>query len=259
MNFRTNFNSISLISGVDIQIIFDDKNIKFVPPNLITLFSDLNFNDFYAILKQDISDFNKNINLLKFEGVTNRYAMLQTVLLLESKTNNKLEIEQILKKIFPEVEIINNSLFFNKKEISSDEFDLLFEFLLVSCGDKLLKDIQEIITKGQMHSGEIEKNKKLKEFELKKKEAEEKILAAKNKRNRKNKSNTKGSESKITIDQIVIAVMYEFPSLTIDRIYQMNLFTLLEFWKYVSKVVDNQIQIIAAGNGNIKKFTYFIN
>jgi hypothetical protein len=35
--------------------------------------------------------------------------------------------------------------------------------------------------------------------------------------------------------------------------------TLLDLWKYISKIVDNQIQIVAAGNGLTKKFTYFIN
>ena len=246
MNFSTNFSKLALMANETIKIYFTDKTVEFVPPNLRLYLLDLDFFEFSILFTQNSESFNKDF--LNENFVTeNKYEAFLAILYSNYKNE---EILYYLNKIFPNLEYKNKQIKCNDVPLSNEEYDVLIDFLEVSYATL---DFKTFMKKMDL---DYQGSKELTDAQKKMKEAEERIAKAK-KKNKKNKDN-KPSPT-ITIDQIIIAVLYEFPGLGIEDIYNMNLFTLLEFWTYVSKVVDNQILIVAAGNGLSKEFTYFIN
>lgn len=244
MNFKTNFSKLTLLGNEKIKIYFDDKTVEFVPPNVRRYLTDLDFIEFMYILKMEPKDFSKifNGNFV----VETKYEVLMAILKTDYKTSL---ILQYFNELFPNIVYKESHLECNTY-ITSEEYDLLIEFLLVSCAELSFDSLMS-----KIDGGKQEEIKPLTDLEKRKLEVEEKLKKAKEKK----KSQTDKKDSSITIDQIVVAILYEFPSLSIDDIYSMNMITLLDFWKYVAKVIDTQIHITAAGNGLTKDFTYFIN
>lgn len=242
MNFNTDLSKLLLLGNKTIHIFLKDKVINFNAPSLELLYS-LDFIELKNILEIDYTTL-KNIPAI----VANQYEFFLAYL---KESGRKDILLENFNKVFPSIKYSSSQLFCNNIPLTSDEFDLLINFIKVSCGEKDLSILLE-----EPKEEKIEESKPLTEFQklaLKMKGNEERL------KKMKEKSNKKGSSADITIDQIVIAIIYEFPSLKIEDIFQMNLYSILELWKYVSKVIDTQIQITAAGNGLIKNFTYFIN
>lgn len=251
MNFKTNFSKLNLLGNNLVKIYFEDKVVEFVPPNIRLYLMDIDFTDFMILIKQDVKTFNEVVKQSDFLVNTN-YDIILTIIKADYKTDILIKYFKIL---FPNLEYKDSQFKFQDKPLTADEYDTLIQFILVSCAEKDFNEFIKTLEVNQLPSSEDKKvednNKRMKEFQ-------DRIDKIKNKtKNKKEEKNNPGSQ--ITIDQIVIAILYEFSSLRLEDIYNMNMFTLLEFWKYVSEVVDTQIQIVAAGNGNIKKFTYFIN
>lgn len=242
MNFRTNFNKISLLGNIPIKIYFEDKTVEFVPPNLRLYLTDLDFAEFLYIIKQTPEEYNSIVGNTYFI-VKNNYETFLAILKTYDKAKTVIEY---FNKLFPNLNYVDSQFKCNEVPLTDEEYNILIDALFVSCAEK---EYNEFIN--QTKKVEV-KNSFLTE-------AENRLKAIKDKAKKVDKKEDTSKANAITIDQIIIAILYEFPSLTLDRIYDMNMFTLLDFWKYISKVVDNQIQIVAAGNGNIKKFTYFIN
>lgn len=250
MNFKTNFNKLTLLGNIPNKIYFEDKTVEFVPPNLQLYLMDLDFIEILSLLKQSPEEFNKNIEVTKMV-IETRYGILR--FLLYSKFRTK-DVEQFISSVFPNLKIIDDLLYCDDKKITEKEYNILLDFILVSCAEK---GYDELIKELEVEA-EIKSERELTPAEKKMKELQDKVDKAK-KKNKSKEPSSKSEESSITIDQIIIAILYEFPNLSIKDIYSMNMFSLLQFWTYVGKVVDTQIQIVAAGNGNLKKFTYFIN
>ena len=245
MNFKTNLTRLALLSGSNIKIYFENKVVELCPPSLKLYLTDLDFLEFLSLLKQKPVDFNKNIALTGY-SVETSYDVLQLLIKLEYKTS---ELLTYFKIIFPNSDFRDGVFYFNDQELTNEEYDIILEILLLTCAEG---DLNLFLSK--LETKEEPVVKKLSVIEKKMKENADKMASMK-----KVDEKTKNSNSTITIDQIVIGILYEFPSLRLEDIFSMNMVTLLDFWKYVSKVVDNQIQIVAAGNGLTKEFTYFIN
>lgn len=250
MNFRTNFGKLALLGNVPIKIYFPSKTVEFVPPNITTYLLDEKFLSFLYFIKLTPQEFKKIVEKQDFI-VENKYEVFLTYL------KSEVGVQDVLgyfKKIFPNLEYKTSQFFCGESPLNSEEYDILLEMLSISCGEE---EIEPFLKKMETSAQEP---KELSPAEKRMKETQDKLKAIKEKGKKKNnKKDNNSKSSTITIDQIVIAILYEFPSFKLDDLYNMNMFTLLSFWKYVSKVVDNQIQIVAAGNGHIKEFTYFIN
>ena len=48
----------------------------------------------------------------------------------------------------------------------------------------------------------------------------------------------------------------EIQSVCLDDIFDMNYFTFMWYYSNVNKLIENKIQIVAAGNGMLKNFNY---
>lgn len=242
MNFRSNFDKFALIGSEPIKIYFENKTVTFVPPSVRMYFTDYDFVEFSILFKQNPKHFKREILLESFI-VNNRYEALLAI--IESKYKKEM-IFKYLKKLFPNIEYLNGDLCFDGIPLLPEEYEILVDFYEASCLETDFTDFMRKIDINYQSQIEDEKTK----------EIQERLERAK----KKNKKSEKNSGSKtITIDQIVIGILFEFQSLKIEDVYNMNLFTFFEFWKYISKITDYKIQVVAAGNGLIKEFTYFIN
>ena len=202
---------------------------------------DLEFSGFLTLLKLTPKEFTETFSDKYI--VSNNYEVILTMIKLGFK---KEMILNFFKIMFPNLEFVDSQFKCGGIPVTFEEYSLMLKFIDVSCAEIEFDDFMKNL------SSDVKSDKELSKIEQKMKEQQDKVDKAKKKK--KNKSG-----EKITIDQIVIGILYEFPSFTLDRIYDMNMFTLLLFWTYVSKVVDTQIQVVAAGNGLTKEFTYFVN
>lgn len=249
MNFKTNLNTFSLLGNERIKFYFDDKIVEFDPPNLRLYVNDIEFNYVRTLMSYTVDDFNKAIPK-SYLIVENSYDVLLAFLKLEL---NKDLILKYIQLLFPNLVYHDNNFFVEESMLVYDEYKILLDAILVSCAEKDIKDF--------FKEFEPKVEEKIDPAIKRMREAEERIKQIKQKGKKLQNGDTKNKtkdEKGITIDQIVIAVIYEF-NFSIAEVYDMNMFTLLHFWTYVSKVIDTQIQIVAAGNGLTKEFTYFIN
>ena len=245
MNFKTNLSKFTLLSNTTIKIYLDDKTIEFVPPSMETYFNDLDFIEFKFFLKYD---YKQEKNLKNFI-IQNEYEFFLLILKEDFKKDIFLSY---FSKLFPNLVYTNSNFFVEDKALSYEEYLLLLDFLAVSCGEKLLDDLLSINEPDQKAEEKQIKDKYLAELDKKMKSGQQKLDDLKKSKKQKQKDS-------LTIDQIVIAILYEFPSFKLEDILRMNVYSVLYLWEYISKVVDTEIQKIAAGNGLLKQFTYFIN
>lgn len=245
MTFKTNLSRLSLIGNKPIKIYFENKTIIFRPPSISLYLTDLDFSEFLAILKEEPQEFNDTPGIGFI--VETKYEIIQALLNMGYK---KEMITQFFQLLFPNLTLNECMFYVDNEELTNEEYEILLKILLVSCGEKSLDEFIEYGNNTVAKSEVIVEDPLLAKIRAQ----EQRLKEMKNKKEKK--STADGSA--ITIDQIVIGILYEFPSFSLEDIYNMNMFTLLHFWTYVGKVVDTQIQIIAAGNGLIKKFTYFI-
>lgn len=256
MNFKTNFGKIALLGNVPMYISFSNKKIEFVPPNIKLYLLDDDFAYFLYVVKITPEEF-KNINNRFI--VENKYETLMAVLKIDPNANT---IVTNLQKVFPNLVYKKSSLMVEEEVVTAEEYEVLLKMLLISCAEQELETfMQEVqvaakpkreLTASEKRALEVEEKLNRIKKTGKKREKEKQL-------DTKSKNDTASKGSTITIDQIIIAILYEFPSLNLEGVYNMSMFTLLVFWSYIQKVVDNQIMIVAAGSGNVKKFTYFIN
>lgn len=239
MNFRTNFSKTALLSNTKIIVEFDDKTVELIPPTLNQYLHDLDMIQTLGILRIEPKDFNEQVSESNFI-VDSKMGVLLSIFDLKQFNGDK--IKQTLFKLFPNLTYGRTEIFCEGLPLSNEEFDLLLKMLLISCDEQKF----EALSPKSQEDSEIEK---------KLKEQQNKINQLKKKTQEVKQAN---SNTEITMDQIVMVLCYEFPAFTPDYIFNMNVFSVMYYYSYIGKIIDNQIQIVAAGNGLAKEFKYFI-
>jgi len=239
MNFRTNFSKTALLSNTKIIVEFDDKTVELIPPTLNQYLHDLDMIQTLGILRIEPKDFNEQVSESNFI-VDSKMGVLLSIFDLKQFNGDK--IKQTLFKLFPNLTYGRTEIFCEGLPLSNEEFDLLLKMLQISCDEQKF----EVLSPKSQEDSEIEK---------KLKEQKDKINQLKKKTQEVKQAN---SNTEITMDQIVMALCYEFPAFTPDYIFNMNVFSVMYYYSYIGKIIDNQIQIVAAGNGLAKEFKYFI-
>ena len=91
--------------------------------------------------------------------------------------------------------------------------------------------------------------------EFTKREKEIKLRAQKIRNNKKNKNSKDKDDS---FENVIAAIIYEFPQYKIEDVFNLNIFTFNYLVKYIGKIANYEVSKIAAGNGLTKKHKYFI-
>lgn len=123
----------------------------------------------------------------------------------------------------------------NKIEITDEQFDLLFDMLLVGCNFLTFEDFEK---KGK--EDENEEDKMLQDFLRKQKEAEEKL-----KKMRKNKAD------QIEFDKMAICIVSYFPQYKLQDLLELNYYTYFKLYEWSIRREYQFVTDVAAGNGLI--------
>jgi len=219
-----------LLSGEDIRFHAEDSDETFVfrPPTLNSLYKNPEINFLLNILEKSIEDLKKDF---PFDYDT-KYELI-TKLLLHSKKNPKImEIGLLIIKSlslilpgfnFTKVMKINEDIFIEEKT-----FNNIVKLLFKSMGRKITM---------------IEED----DDEFTRREKQAKLRAEKIKNSKKEESEKNGFE------KIIAGISYYFPQYKIIDIFEMNLYTIYYLFKYVGKIANYEVSVIATGNGLDKK------
>lgn len=233
MTYRSNLNRYTLLANLPITIDFNSgKRVLVKPPTLSELLNDLDFQNFYYLIQMTPEQYSQDLDALKFT-VSTRYDTLIAILQIDLKTDLVIEYFQ---KHFINTTITKEGIFVGEDEISSEEYDVLYEVFLVTCGDKELDELPK-------------EEKELTDLERKMIEKEKQI--------KKIKEQKEGATQVVTIDQTIQGILYEFPSVTLKDIFNMNMFTFLFYGDLVLIVAEESMNRTAAAQGLLKGYTHF--
>jgi hypothetical protein len=226
------FNKIQLLRNKPIQVQRDESEnyLLIQPPTIAQLYDD----NLYFFTVQLLT---MNIDGLKdFLKVKNKKLTRKEIInIVLEEAQEKNEILSHLQKIILNCYFRNNFLFLNEKEITDTEIEKISKLIRIAIGEEKYED----------YSGE---DKDLTDEEKRLRELEEKI---KKKKEAKQEDGQK-VESKSVLEDIMIAVTYEF-GFTLEHIMNMNYFALLWYYSYTGKIHVYRINQSAIGSGMVKK------
>lgn len=219
-------NKLMLLRNKDFYFVNEnDKRIYFKVPNFDDYLADTNLSIFLSMLEIDKSQF-------KEMQIKNNYDLILAML------NNNMYLNEIiptLHKFIPDLTIEGQGLFVNGEYIIPEELDFIILIWKIALG---LEKVEILDNK--------ELDPELSEFEKRIKEKEDKIKKIKN----------KVDTDSLDLDKVLITIMREF-SLTMSQILEMNLFTIFWYYVYALKISNYNIEVVAFGNGLIKKHKHF--
>jgi hypothetical protein len=241
---RTTFEKTSLINHLPIEFTINDRrNIKFIYPTVEELISDLDLQLFITLI---------NLTKEKIESMN-----MKLPFKLDSRAGIALnfmaytEYSELLSKYFTRYvntcEFKDNALFVKDQKIILEEMEYIIKVILISCGieSSTEEELSSKMTKSDSVSPEIQAILK------KQKESEEKIRQIKQK---------KAEKSGFTIEQVMLAITYEF-GIPIRDLIKLNYYAIFWYFGFVGKVDSHKLNqlIISSGFSKKKDYSYWLN
>lgn len=234
MNFNHNANKFYLLTNQ--PVIFTnseekENSFKMTIPTLKDFYTNEDLIFCINLLEQDVEEIQKMINIkieshYEFIHLVNSFAAKNK----EFKTLSDLIING-LKVIIPEI-----------------TFNKILKIKDIIVTEKLFNQIIEVIYMS-LDKEKIIINEDDDEFTKR-----EKLMKIKIQKIKRNSNNGKGTN----IEDMIAAILYEFPQYKIEDLMKLNLYTIYYLFKYVGKIANYEVSKIAAGNGLSKKYSYFI-
>lgn len=237
--FKNNLETLTLIRN-KISFISEDNIITLTLPTIEDSLN-LDFNLFLTIIN------------IKKSSIEN-----PAVLGIKANTDSELSMGMLLKSSFKEIpqryflkyvensEFKNNMIMVNGKRLTSREYQFIIESFLVGMKHIPLPDLE----KEKAMKEELEK---MSEFERKlyqrQLDTEKRVAKAKER---------KKQDSNLSLEDVMLALMYHFPQLAIEKLMSMNFYTLSWYFSYVGQLDAHEVHRIAAGNGLLKNYKYFL-
>lgn len=192
-----------------------------------------------GIFEKEISEFFK---MLPGVEIKNHFNFISLILALGER---RMEIKELkdsiivgLSIILPEFEVSSGLIKFkNDLYLDSDLFKLIQDLILESIG----KEKPIVISEDDD------------EFTRREKEAEMRVRKIKESAQKKSQE----KDNKSGIDDMIAALLYEYPQFKINDLFNMNMYTIQYLYSYVGKIANYEVMKVAAGNGLAKKFKYF--
>ena len=127
--------------------------------------------------------------------------------------------------------------------IDREKFDTIVMMFLIATGNKSFSDWTDMFNSKKEEQLDELSNSILQKM------AQNNAKIKKTKENRQNQKTT-------DLDIIMLSIVNEIQSISLDDIFDMNYFTFMWYYSNLNKLVENKIQIVAAGNGLVKNFNY---
>ena len=226
------FNKIQLLRNQPIQVERETPGTHlFVqPPTISQLYDDNLYFFTIQLLTVEIESLK---NILKVKNKKLSRIEIINVILEEADENQ--EILNHLQKIILGCYFDQNFLCLNEKEITETEINKISKLLKISIGEQKYEDYSE---EEKTMTDDEKRLLQLEEKIKKKKEAQQ--------------GASKEVDSKSILEDIIIAVTYEF-GFTLEHIMNMNYFALLWYYSYTGKIHVYRINQFAISSGMVKK------
>lgn len=239
-NFKNNLNKLNLLRN-KASFLIDDMTVNLTFPTIEDSL-ELDFNTFLTVISVKKKDIDVKALGIKAESDVE----LSMGLLL--KSNFKTVAQKYFKRYVGDIEFSENIIKIGDKRITSKEYQFIIESMQVAMKKIPLPDLEKEKKEKEELDGMSEMERKML---LKQRAVEEKLAKAKQKKNDKR-------ENGLSLDDVCLALMYHFPQLTIETILSMNFYTLTWYFSYVGQLDAHEVHRIAAGNGLLKNYKYFI-
>jgi len=237
-NIRTTLEKISLIYNLPIEFSIDNRRpIRFTCPTIGESFSNIDFGNFLGLISLTPEKIKEQ--KLEFNFKTeNTGDILQGYIYLDPENGY---IKKYFLKYVENCEFKDKQMFVNGEKVMSYELEYIAKVILFSMGQK------EYIDKQEEKIEEI--NPVIARILQQQKEAEEKLKKAKASKN-----------NKLTIEEIMIAVSYEF-HIDYQKLLSMSYYGLIWYFGYVGKVDAHKLNqmILSSGMSKQKNYNYWLN
>jgi hypothetical protein len=238
-NINSSFDKLSLIHNMPVQFTVNDRRlIEFSLPSIKDTLGDLNFKNFLGIIgltPEKIKEKNIKLNFI----IEKHGDVIQG--LIANEEYSKMLVPYLLKYI-KNSEYKENAIFVDNEKIMSYELDYIVEKILIALGQKNFDEKEEKIDE--------KLNPAIAKILKAQKESEEKLKKIKQKK----------SEGGLSIEQIMLAVTYEFRISSKDLL-ELNYFGLIWYFSYVGKVDAHKLNqlILSSGMSKQKTYNYWLN
>lgn len=239
-NINSTFDKMSLIHNVSVQFSINDRRtIEFTFPTIRDSLGDINFKVFLGIVT--LTPEKVKEKKLKFNFIVEKHGdIIQG--LIGSKDYSQILVKYLLKYI-KNSEYKEQAIFVDNEKVMSYELEYIIDKILISVGQKNFEEEEEKLNEEKLNP-EIAKILKAQ------KESEEKLKKAKQKK----------SQGSLSIEQIMLAVTYEFRISSKDLL-ELNYFSLIWYFGYVGKVDAHKLNqmILSSGMSKQKSYNYWLN
>jgi hypothetical protein len=236
---NSTFDRMSLIHNVPVQFSINNRRIiEFTFPTVRDTMSDLNFRTFLGIIS--LTPDKVKEKKIEFKFIVEKQGdIIQG--LISSEDYSKVLVPYFLKYIKNSVKK-TEGIYVDEEKVMSYELDYIVDKILVSLGKKNFEEEKEKNTKpiDPVFAKILEAQKK----------SEEKLKKAKASKN----------ENNVTIEEIMLALCYEF-GFNYNDLLELNYFTLIWHFGYVGKVDGHKLNqmILSSGLSKQKNYSYWLN
>lgn len=238
-NINSTFDKVTLIHNIPVQFSINNRRLlEFRFPTIKETLQNLDFKVFLGAMKLTPEEAKKQNIAVNFKIETTG-DIIQ--ILIVDKNYAKILVPFLLKYI-KDSEYKENAIFVNNEKVMSYELDYIISCILISLSQKEFEKEEE--------NSDVEKNPMIEKILKAQKESEEKLKKAKQKQ-------SKGS---LTLQEIMLAVTYEF-GISQKDLLDSNYFSLIWYFGYVGKVDGHKLNqmILSSGLSKQKNYSYWLN
>jgi hypothetical protein len=236
---NSTFDRMSLIHNVPVQFSINERRvIEFSFPTIRDSLGDIDFKTFLGVISltpERIKEKDLKLNfIVKIHG-----DIIQG--LIANDDYSKLLVPYLLKYI-KNSEYKDKAIFVDDEKIMSYELDYIIDKILISIGQKNFEEEEK--------TNEEKLDPAIAKILQAQKESEEKLKKIKQKK----------SEGGLNIEQIMLAVTYEFRISSKDLL-ELNYFGVIWYFSYVGKVDAHKLNqmILSSGMSKQKSYNYWLN
>ena len=235
MEIKSDYSISKLFVDKTVRISADNQIINLKLRTLRDFYEDRDWNAFYHIISMSEVSLGQTLKL-KEEVLKEKshYEIIKILIFDLGQFNQFKKIYTIFldqfNKLFDKFELKNGEFVIDDVTITNDIWEYIIYLLKLSYGEKIEKPV-------------IFSSEEARKFYLAQKANEEKI--------KKIRSSKEGEGSEIM--KILLSIIYKFPSITIDYLFDQTMAQIIWLRKYAAGAVSYEVNAQAFAAGNVKK------
>jgi hypothetical protein len=244
LSISSTLEKFSLVHNIPVEFsINGGRIIRFKFPSIMEMTTEINLRMFIGLMSMTEEKL-KELGI-KLLVKPDSYGALAYGLLFNE--NYSSIISHYLLKYIDKSELKNKEIYVANERVTAAEINYIIDTIMISIGKK------EYVVENKEEEKELEDNPIMAKILAAQKESEEKLNKIKQKK-------AKNSGKGYTIEEIMLAVSYEF-GLSMDYLLNLNYFALVWYFSFVAKVDAHKLNqmILSSGMSKQKTYNYWLN